>query len=122
MKSADLDRLERELGLVGEDDENQIKQSTEGHVIQSVRPSERRAGGCISSLWLCGVFGGCMPALYSCWIADWAILQGDRYAGMAFGSVLPGDFIRDLFHGCLLWNLLGSSAVHGWGQHQEVDR
>jgi hypothetical protein len=88
IKSADLDRLERELGLIGDEDESQIKHSTEGQVIPSVRPSERRAGGCISSLWLCGIFGGCVPALYSCWLADWAILQGDRYAGMLLLSPL----------------------------------
>lgn len=84
MKSADLDRLERELGLVGDDneDENKIAQSSGGQVISSVRPSDRRAGGCVSSLWLCGIFGGCVPALYSCWLTDWAILNGDRYTGL----------------------------------------
>jgi hypothetical protein len=80
MKSADLDRLERELGLVSEDGDN-IVQSSESEVISSARPSDRRVGGCVSSLWLCGIFGGCVPALYSCWLTDWMILQGGRYAG-----------------------------------------
>ena len=82
MKSSELDKLERELGLVVDDTfENSFTQSTDSQVIPSVRSNEIRSGGCISSLWLCGIFGGCVPALYSCWLTDWAILKNDRFAG-----------------------------------------
>jgi hypothetical protein len=105
MKSAELDRLERELGLMS-DEGDAIVQSPESEVIASVRPSERRVGGCVSSLWLCGIFGGCVPSLYSCWLTDWMILQGGRYAGQPSRPMFPrltcplsGIFLTAAFFG-----------------------
>lgn len=84
MKSADLDKLERELGLVVDDTfENTVSQSN-SQIISSVHPNERRSGGCVSSLWLCGIFGNCLPALYSSWLTDWAILKNDRFSGLLY--------------------------------------
>ena len=84
MKSAGLDALEKELGLL--EDKSAISHDSDASVspvsVQSARASERRiGGGCVQSAWLCGVFGGCVPAFYACWLHDWAILNGDRYAG-----------------------------------------
>lgn len=88
MKSAGLDALERELGLVDDlPDSADSPGGSEGDgpaegAVASVKPSERRfAGGCVQSVWLLGVFGGCVPAPYACWLHDWAILSEDKYAG-----------------------------------------
>ena len=84
MKSAGLDALEKELGLL--EDETTLSHDnappTSPASVQSAKASERRiGGGCVQSVWLLGVFGGCVPAACACWLHDWAILNGDRYAG-----------------------------------------
>lgn len=87
MKSAELLELERELGLSDDfpSDEGIVGESpidSGGVIPGGPKPAERRlGGGCVQTAWLCGVFGGCVPASYACWLHDWAILNEDKYAG-----------------------------------------
>jgi hypothetical protein len=89
MKSAELLELEKELGLSDDfpsDDlaqgaESPLDQAAGGGVGGSKVPERRLGGGCVQSSWLCGVFGGAVPAPIACWLHDWAILTEDKYAG-----------------------------------------
>jgi hypothetical protein len=109
MKSAELDRLERELGLLDDDPlEGKLEQSNS---IPSVRPAERRLGGCISSLWLCGIFGGCLPAAYSCWLTDYAILKGDRYAGEKLLTYL-NFFLLGIYFTAALFGIYSNALLY----------
>jgi hypothetical protein len=84
MKSAGLDKLEKELGLLDIDDllsQEAATQSRDTLTAQSAQISHQRTGGIISTLWLCGVFGGCLPPVCALWLTDWALLQKERYYG-----------------------------------------
>lgn len=98
MKSAELLELERELGLI--DDfptaattaaavEGTDSPLDSAGVGCSKVPERRLGGGCVQTSWLCGVFGGSVPAPIACWLHDWAILTEDKYAGK---SLVPPQY------------------------------
>ena len=87
----DLDELEKELGLLDSDNLDNYAASwrgqgahggTEGGAIESAPPSAEGVG-CIPTHWITAVFTGSLPPVQAASLLDWAILNGERYAGIA---------------------------------------
>jgi hypothetical protein len=81
----DLDELEKELGLDNDQDFNSTwNNSNSKSLIESAPPSagkHNNAFGCIPTHWIVGCFTGAIPPSHSACLLDWAILNGERFAG-----------------------------------------
>lgn len=86
--SSALDSLEKELGLdLGFDDfDNDLGMGKESSTItsgsiQSAPPKSATNNGMIHSHWMTTLFAGSIPASQSSSLLDWAVFNGERYAG-----------------------------------------
>jgi len=87
--SADLDMLERELGIDNSDDIGATWTASGGDdgPVESAH-AQNRQGGCIPLHWICGMFAGSIPADQSCYILDWSLLENERYLGLYMTAAL----------------------------------
>lgn len=82
-----LDSLEKELGIdLGFDFEsdalgNTSHSSLSKSDIASAPPKSATNNGMIHSHWLTTFFAGSLPAAQSAMLLDWALFNGERYAG-----------------------------------------
>lgn len=80
--TSNLDALERELGLDASFDyESEQSPVKEVAVIQSAHPKGAEKRGVIATSWFTSFFAGCMPANESAKVLDWAVFNGERFAG-----------------------------------------
>lgn len=91
-----LDSLEKELGIdLGFDFESDALGNTshsslsksDDRSIASAPPKSATNNGMIHSHWLTTFFAGSLPAAQSAMLLDWALFNGERYAGTS--SPLP---------------------------------
>ena len=85
-----LDSLEKELGIdLGFDFESDALGNTshsslsksDDRSIASAPPKSATNNGMIHSHWLTTFFAGSLPAAQSAMLLDWALFNGERYAG-----------------------------------------
>ena len=74
---------ETETETVAETD----KEATDGSpddepcaAVEQEKAVEKESWG-IPLQWMCGMFSGSIPAEHSCFLYDWALVSGQRYAG-----------------------------------------
>eukprot|EP01039_Chlorochromonas_danica_P005573 gene5572-6136_t len=97
-----LDLLEKELGLESSfeydlsqsDNSGPLKKESEDSrhsssnntekVISSAHPKATERKGVIRTSWIISFFAGCLPASEASKLLDWAVFNGERFAGLYF--------------------------------------
>ena len=84
----ELDELEKELGLSSSVGSTAVDRSNGDPSIISPLDcgSELPINeGCIPENWIYSIFGPSLPLEQNCWIWDWLLTRGDKYAGNSIG-------------------------------------
>lgn len=80
----ELDELEKELGLSASASSTAVDTSNSDASI--IPPMDSGSDspvhdGCIPENWIYSIFGPSLPLEQNCWIWDWLLTRGDKYAG-----------------------------------------
>ncbi len=85
--SSNIDQLEKELGIdlefefeseLNHDESEKVKKEK---VVESAPPKRAEGSGLIPSHWIMSFYSGCVPAEESAKMLDWAVFNGERFAG-----------------------------------------
>jgi hypothetical protein len=85
--SSNIDQLEKELGIDlefefdSELNHDESEKVTKEKFVQSAPPKRVEGSGLIPSHWVMSFFAGCIPAEESAKLLDWAVFNGERFAG-----------------------------------------